>query len=54
MNKPFSLQLQSILGADRRSETDEQQRAVMSETDEQRRTADTSVEKEDKERRGQR
>lgn len=45
---------ESILGADRRSETDEQYRAEMTETDKQRRTAATSVEKEDKEKKGQR
>lgn len=45
---------ESISGADRRSETDEQYRAEMSETDEQRRTAATSVGEEDKGTGGQR
>lgn len=50
----FEPEASRFLGADRRNETDEQYRAEMSKTDEQRKTAATSVEEEDKEKKGHR
>lgn len=54
MSKPLSLKLVDFWGLTRRNETDEQYRAEMSKTDEQRKTAATSVEEEDKEKKGHR
>lgn len=52
--KSLSARSESILGADRRSETDEQYRAKMTETDKRRETAATSVQEEDQKRKAER